>query len=98
MAPHSLVPREEKENIKNMAKKTHRDSSRPLADSPTPPPTDSTAYYAQKEYVSKLKALAAQTKPEMDMYFKEADQAKQDRYRQNLKGKKGYDKNGFPIK
>lgn len=81
-----------------MAQKTYRDSSKPLADSPNPTPTDSTAYYARKEYVSKLKALTAQTKPEMDMYFKESDQAKQDKNRQKLKGKEGYDKNGFPKK
>lgn len=69
----------------------------PLA--PTPQPTqDSTAYYANKEYVSNLKALTAQTKPQMDFYFKEADKAKEDRLRQKNKGQSGYDKNGFPIK
>jgi hypothetical protein len=76
----------------------------PLAESPNPgkkkpiATKDSSAYYGNKEYVSKLKAMTSNTKPEMDMYFKESDKAKQDRYRQKLKGKPGYDSNGFPIK
>lgn len=59
---------------------------------------DSTGYYGAKEYISKLKAMNAGNKPEMDRYFKESEKAKQDRYRQKLKGKPGYDKNGFLIK
>ena len=62
------------------------------------PTADSTAYYANKEYISKLKGLTATTKPEMDKQFALMNKAKIDRYRQSNKGKAGYDKNGFPIK
>ncbi len=68
------------------------------ADSITSKPTaDSTFYYADKEYIAKLKGLTAQSKPEMDKQFNISDKAKQDRYRQSKKGKPGYDKNGFPV-
>jgi hypothetical protein len=75
----------------------------PLAETPNPrknvkPTADSSDYYGTKEYISKLKALGSNTKPQMDMYFKESEKAKQDRYRQKLKGKPGYDSNGFPKK
>lgn len=69
----------------------------PLSKTPTPT-QDSSAYYGNKEYVSKLKALTSNTRPEAVMYFKESKQAKQDRYRQKLKGKPGYDSMGFPKK
>jgi hypothetical protein len=59
---------------------------------------DSTFYYGDLEYKSKLRGLNANTKPEMDKQFALMDKAKQDRYRQKFKGKPGYDKNGFPIK
>lgn len=62
------------------------------------PTADSTAYYGNIEYISKLKGLTATTKPEMDKQFKLMKKAKIDRYRQSNKGKAGYDKNGFPIK
>ena len=62
------------------------------------PTADSTSYYGNKEYISKLKGLTANTKPEMDKQFAIMEKAKQDRYRQSKKGKPGYDKNGFPIK
>lgn len=62
------------------------------------PTADSTAYYGDLEYKSKLKALTANTKPEMDKQFALMNNAKQDKYRQSKKGKPGYDKNGFPIK
>jgi hypothetical protein len=74
-------------------KKTGRDF--PLAPTPT---TDSSMYYGNKEYVSKLKALTSTTKPAMDAYFKESDKAKQDKYRQSRKGKPGYDAMGFSKK
>jgi len=74
-------------------KKTGRDF--PLSPTPT---TDSSNYYGNKEYVAKLKGLTSTTKPAMDAYFKEADKAKQDKYRQKLKGKPGYDAMGFPKK
>lgn len=78
-------------------KQTSRDF--PLSATPTPQPMgDSTFYYANKEYISKLKALTAQTKPEMDRNFKEMDKAREDRYRQSLKNKPGYDAMGFPKK
>ena len=62
------------------------------------PTADSTFYYGDLEYKSKLRGLNANTKPEMDKQFALMDKAKQDRYRQKFKGKPGYDKNGFPIK
>ena len=62
------------------------------------PTADSTFYYANKEYISKLKGLTATTKPEMDKQFELMKKAKIDRYRQSNKGKAGYDKNGFPLK
>jgi hypothetical protein len=65
-----------------------------LASKPT---ADSTFYYGNKEYVSELKALTANNKPEMDKQFRERDKAKLDKLRQSKKGKPGYDKNGFPV-
>ena len=62
------------------------------------PTADSTFYYGDLEYKSKLRGLNAKTKPEMDKQFALMDKAKQDRYRQSRKGKPGYDKNGFPLK
>jgi len=62
------------------------------------PTADSTFYYGDLEYKSKLRGLNANTKPEMDKQFALMDKAKQDRYRQSRKGKPGYDKNGFPLK
>jgi len=59
---------------------------------------DSTSYYGNKAYISNLKALTSYTKPGMDMYFKESDQATKDKNRQKYKGKPGYDANGFPKK
>ena len=59
---------------------------------------DSTSYYGNKEYISKLKGMTADTKPEMDARFKESDKAKEDRWRQKNKGQSGYDENGFPFK
>jgi hypothetical protein len=62
------------------------------------PTTDSTAYYGQKAYIASLKGATATTKPEMDKQFKIQDQANADKKRQALKGKPGYDKNGYPLK
>jgi len=62
------------------------------------PTQDSSAYYGSKEYISKLEGMTAYTKPEMDRKFKESEKAQQDRYRQKLKGKVGYDENGFKKK
>ena len=62
------------------------------------PTTDSTAYYGKKAYIASLMGLNATTQPEMDKQFKIKDQANADRKRQLLKGKAGYDKNGFPLK
>jgi len=63
----------------------------------TKPTADSTFYYGNKAYVSELKALTANNKPEMDKQFRERDKAELDRLRQSKKGKPGYDKNGFPV-
>ena len=63
----------------------------------TKPTADSTFFYGNKEYIAKLKGLTAKSKPEMDKQFKIQDQANADRRRQTLKGKPGYDKNGYPI-
>jgi hypothetical protein len=62
------------------------------------PTTDSTAYYGKKAYIASLKGANATTKPEMDRQFKIKDQANADKKRQALKGKVGYDKNGYPLK
>jgi hypothetical protein len=72
-------------------------SSKSTTNSTEKPTADSTFYYADKEYISKLKGSTANTKPEMDKQFAIMEKAKQDRYRQSKKGKPGYDKNGFPI-
>lgn len=63
----------------------------------TKPTADSTFFYGNKEYIAKLKGLTAKSKPEMDKQFKIQDQANADRRRQSLKGKPGYDKNGYPA-
>ena len=62
------------------------------------PTQDSSAYYGNKEYLSKLEGMNTYTKPGRDAKYKESEKAKQDRWRQALKGKAGYDENGFKKK
>ena len=76
--------------------KTRRPDT-PLA--PTPEPTkDSTGYYANKAKILGLKGATSYNLSQTIKYFNASDEAKEDQERQKFKGKKGYDKNGFPIK
>jgi len=59
---------------------------------------DSTSYYGDKAYKSRLKYMLASGLPAMRKYQAEEEQAKKDMKRQANKGKSGYDKDGFPIK
>lgn len=59
---------------------------------------DSTAYYSNKAYISGLKGAVGEGNLSTRLkHFNEADKAKEDAKRQKLKGKPGYDKNGFPL-
>jgi hypothetical protein len=59
---------------------------------------DSTGYYANKAKILGLKGATSYNLSQTIKYFNASDEAKEDQERQKFKGKKGYDKNGFPIK
>lgn len=63
------------------------------------PTADSTAYYKKVESEAYKSAARNMNSPKYsEQAFKRARQAGKDIARQSLKGKPGYDKNGFPIK
>jgi hypothetical protein len=59
---------------------------------------DSTGYYANKAKVLELKGATSNNPSQISRYFNASDKAKKDQDRQKLKGKPGYDANGFPKK
>ena len=63
------------------------------------PTADSTAYYKQQQKEAYQSAAKNISSPKYsDQAFKRAAKIGKDIDRQSLKGKPGYDKNGFPIK
>jgi hypothetical protein len=63
------------------------------------PTADSTDYYKKVESEAYKSAARNMNSPKYsEQAFKRARQAGKDIARQSLKGKPGYDKNGFPIK
>ena len=59
---------------------------------------DSTRFFGEKAYKAGLKYALASGLPAMRVFAKEQDKATSDMQRQKLKGKPGYDKNGYPLK
>jgi len=59
---------------------------------------DSTRFFGEKAYKAGLKYALASGLPAMNVFAKEEDKATSDMQRQKLKGKPGYDKNGYPLK
>jgi hypothetical protein len=59
---------------------------------------DSTGYYANKSKVLELKGATSNNLSQINKYFNASDKAKKNQARQKLKGKSGYDANGFPKK
>ena len=59
---------------------------------------DSTAYFNNQSRLSELKGATSNNLSQSLKYFNASDKAKQDESRQKLKGKPGYDANGYPKK
>ena len=59
---------------------------------------DSTGYYGNKAKILELKGATSNNPSQISGYFNASDKAKKDQDRQKLKGKPGYDANGFPKK
>jgi len=58
---------------------------------------DSTGYYDNKAKILELKGATSDNLSQSLKYFNARDKAKKDQDRQKLKGKLGYDRNGYPI-
>jgi hypothetical protein len=85
-----------KADMKSRAERIREDAKRP-----GPPTADSTDYFNRdKELFYDLAATNAKfgNKNVADVYMKKASKAASDSFRQQLKGKTGFDKNGYPIK
>lgn len=85
-----------KADMKSRAERIREDAKKP-----GPPTADSTDYFNRdKELFYDLAATNAKfgNKNVADVYMKKASKAASDSFRQQLKGKTGFDKNGHPIK
>ena len=73
--------------------KKYQNSGKPIA-----PTSDSTAYFKMQAKKATSEMSNAKTPVAMSIASNKISQADKDIARQKNKGKKGYDKNGFPIK
>ena len=81
----------------NLIKKADKEAAAKAAKDNKATP-DSTRFFGEKAYKAGLKYALASGLPAMRVFAKEQDKATSDMQRQKLKGKSGYDKNGYPLK